>query len=64
MSPHRVSDMTGDGFVDAQGGADMMTGTNITTQKLADWPTRRLLRRLQAVGQFAVDYVWYDFHYC
>lgn len=64
MSPHRVFDMTGDGFVDAQGFADMMTETVITTQRLADWPRRRLLRRLQAVGRFAVDYVWHAFHYC
>lgn len=43
--------------MDAQGVADMVTETNITTPNPAEWPRRRLLRRLRVVDQFAVDFI-------
>ena len=48
--------------MDAEGGADMMIEIISTTQKLAEWPTLRLLRRLRAVDQSAVDSFSRAFH--
>lgn len=41
----------------------MMTETNISTQKLADWPRGGLLRRLRMAEQSAVDSISQVFHY-
>lgn len=49
--------------MDAQRVADMVTETNITTPKPAEWPMRRLLRRLRVVDQFAVDSISQAFLY-
>lgn len=34
----------------------MMTGITITTQKKADWPMLKLLRKLRVVVQFEADF--------
>lgn len=48
--------------MDAQRSADLMTETNITTQKLADWPRGRLLWRLRMVVQSAANSISQVFH--